>query len=48
MSGKLIDKQVLPPNDVKAFSLGNEYASGVYMIVLMQGDAVKTLRMIKR
>jgi uncharacterized protein (DUF2141 family) len=48
MTGRVIDKQVVNVSDVASLQLGNGYQSGVYNVVISQGEEVKTLRVIKR
>jgi uncharacterized protein (DUF2141 family) len=48
MTGRIIDKKVVNPSDVASLQFGNGYESGVYNIVITQGQQVKTLRVIKR
>jgi len=46
MTGQLIDqRQVQQSENVE---LGSEYASGIYNVVVTQGEQVKTLRLIKK
>jgi hypothetical protein len=48
MLGKLIDSQEVIATEVYAQELGNNYPSGVYNVIVTQGEQVKTLRVIKR
>jgi len=48
MLGKLIDNQVLQVSNIEGFELGTNYPTGVYNVIVSQGDVVKTLRVIKR
>jgi hypothetical protein len=48
MIGKLIENREVNANDMPIQSLGERYSSGVYSVVVTQGEYVKTLRMIKR
>ncbi len=48
MLGKLIDNQILETTEVEGFEVGANYPSGVYNVIVSQGDIVKTLRVIKR
>ena len=48
MLGKLIDSQEVISTEVYAQELGNNYPSGVYNVIVTQGEQVKTLRVIKR
>ena len=48
MTGRLIEQRDVNTSDVSALQVGDRYPSGVYNIVVTQGEAVKTLRVIKR
>jgi hypothetical protein len=48
MIGRVIETRVLNPNDSKEISIGNQYPSGVYNVVVTQGEEVKALRVIRR
>ena len=48
MIGKLIDTQSLSLTELGETELGAQYPSGVYNIIVTQGENVKTLRVIKR
>ncbi|ESU21118.1 hypothetical protein FEDK69T_26740 [Flavobacterium enshiense DK69] len=48
MLGKLIDERQILPNAVSDWQMGGEYPSGIYNIVVTQGDKTKTLRIIKK
>jgi Putative metal-binding motif len=48
MIGNRIESRLVNPSEMKGISFGNEYASGVYNVVLTQGVEVNSLRMIKR
>jgi hypothetical protein len=48
MLGKLIENSVIDPIEVRGFEVGNNYPSGVYNVIVSQGDQIKTLRVIKR
>jgi hypothetical protein len=48
MLGKLIENSVIDPIQVRSFEVGNNYPSGVYNVIVSQGDQIKTLRVIKR
>jgi hypothetical protein len=48
MLGKLIDNQILQTTEVEGFEVGANFPSGVYNVIVSQGDTVKTLRVIKR
>ena len=48
MLGKLVDNQILDATQVEAIEIGSDYPSGVYNVIVSQGDNLKTLRVIKR
>jgi hypothetical protein len=48
MIGKLIETHNIEVSEIANQELGNNYASGVYNVIVTQGTEVKTLRMIKR
>ncbi len=48
MLGKLVETHEMPWQDLEGFKLGGRYPSGVYNLVAIQGDAVRTIRIIKR
>ena len=48
MLGKLIDDRILQTTEVEGFEVGANYPSGVYNVIVSQGDNLKTLRVIKR
>jgi hypothetical protein len=48
MLGKLVENRILETTEVEGFEVGSNYSSGVYNLIISQGDIVKTLRVIKR
>ena len=48
MTGKLIDQREVTPSEVSALQVGDRYPSGVYNVIVTQGENAKTLRVIKR
>ena len=48
MLGKLIENRILDITQVDKFEVGSNYPSGVYNVIVSQGDTIKTLRVIKR
>ena len=48
MTGKLIDQRQVNANEVSELQIGDRFASGVYNVIVTQGNEVKTLRVIKR
>ncbi len=48
MLGRIIDTKVVNAQDIENFEIGSGYPNGVYNVIVSQGDAVQTVRMIKR
>ena len=48
MLGKLIEKRKVAPNMITDWQIGNKYPSGIYNILITQGNKTKTLRIIKK
>ncbi|MCX6171639.1 MAG: T9SS type A sorting domain-containing protein [Flavobacterium sp.] len=48
MTGRLIERREVRPSDMVEQQIGDRYPSGVYNVVLNQGEEVKTLRVVKR
>jgi len=48
MIGKLIEDRKVDVSSITNLEIGFRYPSGVYNVIVSQGDAVKTLRVIKR
>ncbi|RYG94185.1 MAG: T9SS type A sorting domain-containing protein, partial [Alphaproteobacteria bacterium] len=48
MIGKIIDDQSFEVNAIEMQQFGQRYASGVYNVIVRQGEVIKTLRVIKR
>lgn len=48
MIGRLVEQRVVKVNDLDNTTIGERYPSGVYNIVVSQGEEVKTLRVVKR
>jgi hypothetical protein len=48
MIGKLIESREVNPSDLPLQTFGDSYSSGVYNIVVAQGENIKSIRMIKR
>lgn len=48
MLGKLIETREVSTNDIENYEAGTNYPSGVYNIIVTQGDNAKSVRMIKR
>jgi sugar lactone lactonase YvrE len=48
MTGKLIEQSVFNPMTITEQVFGKNYASGVYNVIVSQGEHFKTIRIIKR
>lgn len=48
MLGKLIESDTVSVNELPAYTTGEKWASGVYNLVITQGEQLETLRVIKR
>ena len=48
MTGKLLDKREVSPSELSEFQVGNNFSSGVYNVIVSQGENVKTMRVVKR
>jgi len=48
MIGRQMEATILNVSDLDTKEIGNQYPSGVYNIIVTQGENVKTLRVIKR
>jgi hypothetical protein len=48
MTGKLLEKWELKPLDVAQHEFGTTLSSGVYNVIVTQGDSLQNLRLIKR
>ncbi|CAN1546249.1 Por_Secre_tail, Por secretion system C-terminal sorting domain [Flavobacteriaceae bacterium] len=48
MIGKLIEVRQFSTTEMNNQEVGNNYPSGIYNIIVTQGENVKTLRVIKR
>ena len=48
MIGRLIEQRFVKVNELENAPMGNHYPTGVYNIVVTQGEEVKTLRVVKR
>ncbi|WP_333667160.1 T9SS type A sorting domain-containing protein, partial [Flavobacterium sp.] len=48
MLGRLIENRDLNPRETSEIKIGDRYPSGIYNVIVTQGDEVKTLRVIKR
>lgn len=48
MFGRLIEQQGATASEITSVTIGDNYASGVYNVVLSQDDTIQTLRVVKR
>jgi hypothetical protein len=48
MTGRLLDNVTVKSSQVDAVQTGGSYPSGVYNVIVTQGDNTKTIRLIKR
>jgi hypothetical protein len=48
MLGNLVENRILEVSEIEGLEVGANYPSGVYNVIVSQGDVVKTLRVIKR
>ena len=48
MLGKLVENRILETTELEGFEAGANYPSGVYNVIVTQGEETKTLRIIKR
>jgi hypothetical protein len=48
MIGKLLEKREVQSSEMNTEEIGNSYPSGVYNVIVTQGENVKTLRVIRR
>jgi hypothetical protein len=47
MLGKLVDKRIVNASQIPELRIGDNFAAGVYNLILTQGETVKTLRVVK-
>ena len=48
MVGRIIEQRNMNVSDMQAATIGDQYPSGVYNVVVSQEDSVETLRVVKR
>jgi hypothetical protein len=48
MIGKLVEVRQFSTTEMNNQEVGNNYPSGIYNVIVTQGENVKTLRVIKR
>ena len=48
MIGRLVDQREVKVSDLESSPIGDNYPSGVYNVIVTQGDEVRTVRVVKR
>lgn len=48
MTGRTLEVQTIPLVKINTLKIGERYPSGVYSVIVSQGDNIRTLRLIKR
>ncbi|HLA56011.1 MAG TPA: MopE-related protein [Flavobacterium sp.] len=48
MTGRLLDAMVVEVSEMKTLQVGDNYPTGVYNVIVSQGEEVKLLRIVKR
>ena len=48
MVGRLVEQRSVTVNEIETVAIGERYPSGVYNVVVTQGEQTKTLRVVKR
>ena len=48
MTGKLLERKEVAPNELTELQIGNNFASGIYNVIVSQGTNTKSLRVIKK
>jgi hypothetical protein len=48
MTGRQIENRVVTANDIENISLGQNYSTGVYNVIVSQGMNTKTVRLVKQ
>ena len=48
LTGRIIETKMIDANDLETTSIGSSYPSGVYSMIISNGEMVKTIRIIKR
>jgi hypothetical protein len=48
MVGRMLENRQVTVNEIEALKVGSQYPSGVYNIIVSQGEETKTLRVVKR
>jgi hypothetical protein len=48
MTGKLLERKAVVPSELSEFQIGTNFASGVYNVIVSQGENTKSIRVIKK
>lgn len=48
MIGKLIENRIVESSSIESLMIGQNYPSGIYNVIVTQGENLKTIRVIKR
>jgi hypothetical protein len=48
MMGKLVETHQVNPMEVANLQIGNNFAAGIYNVIVSQGDNSKAVRLIKK
>ena len=48
MMGRLMEQHEADTNEVSELQMGNNYPSGMYNVIITQGDEIKRLRVVKK
>jgi hypothetical protein len=48
MIGKMMESKVVPFDEISTFKFGNDYSTGIYNVIVTQGNIRKNVKLIKR
>ena len=48
MLGKLVETRIVNASDIESLSLGQNYATGIYNVLVAQGDNTKAIRLVRK
>lgn len=48
MTGKLLERKAVVPSELSELQVGNNFASGIYNVIVSQGEHTKSIRVIKK
>jgi hypothetical protein len=48
MTGKLLERKEVVPSELSELQIGNNFASGIYNVIVSQGTNTKSIRVIKK